>query len=504
MNKVLLIILDGYGKAADSEGNAIAQANTPTLDQLEAEVPHCLLKADSEAVGLPANTMGGSEVGHYTIGAGRIVLQSLPYINKQITTGDFFENPVLLDAIKVVQTNNSTLHLVGMISDAGVHSHINHLFALLELAKQKQVAKVCIHAITDGRDVPERSASKYLEEIQTKIQQQGLAEVGDLIGRYYAMDRDQNWDRTEKAFKLYTEGNGETSSDPISALNNFYDNSKESDYYLPPQAVTNNQIKSNDAVIFFNYRTDRAKQLTDAFTQANFTHFKRNLDPLPHFVCFGEYSQIAPVAFPAPKTTDNLGKIVSDAGLKQLRIAETEKYPHVTFFFNSQNKEPNANEDRILVPSPKVASYAEQPEMSAKEITAKLLPELAQQKYEFIVLNFANLDLVGHSGKIEPTIKATEVVDECLSQILPAAKQNNYSVVITGDHGNAEEMLYTNGEACPSHSMNPTQCFVITNQFEHYQLNSQNQGLQDIAPTILQLLGLAQPTSMTGKSLISR
>jgi len=507
-NKVILIILDGYGKGKEYEGNAIYKANTPFLDNLEANVPHTLLKADSEAVGLPANTMGGSEVGHYTMGAGQIVMQSLPYINNQIESGQFFENKELLGAINHAKENNSSLHLVGMISDAGVHSHIDHLYALIQLAKKHNLTKVYIHAIADGRDVPERSALDFINQIEQKISTLGLGEITDVIGRYYAMDRDENWERTEQAYKLYTLGDGEAGAlplSPLSALTTFYQSSKESDYYLPAQKTADANtglITGNDSVIFFNYRTDRAKQLTDAFTLEQFDHFKRDLEPLPYFVCFGEYTKIAPVAFKSQKVTQNLGKIISDANLHQLRIAETEKYPHVTFFFNSQNKEPYPQEDRIMIPSPKVASYAEKPEMSAIQLTDRLIPEIEQNKYDFIALNYANMDLVGHSGDIPATITACEIVDQCLAKLVPIAQKNGYSIVITGDHGNADEMTYKDGEVCPSHSMNPTQCFVLTDKYKTYTLNQNNNGLQDLAPTILELMALDKSNTMTGESLI--
>ncbi len=505
--KVLLIILDGYGKAPCGPGNAIELADTPTLDFLEKHNAKVLLKADSEAVGLPANTMGGSEVGHYTIGAGKVIMQSLPMINQQIEDGTFFQNKALLDAVSHVKTNNSCLHLIGMISDAGVHSHLEHLGALLKLAQQEKVEKVYIHAIADGRDVPERSVIKYLKRIQELISEHKVGKITDLIGRFYAMDRDNNWQRTESAFKLYTDPNFAHESLKNSteeALTDFYTTSKESDYYLTANKIDSANeglITGEDSVIFFNYRTDRAQQLTDAFTKNEFTHFKRDLKKLPFFVCFGEYSQVAAVAFPADKAEHNLASHLSSLGLKQLRIAETEKYPHVTFFFNSQNKEPYKNEERILIPSPKVPSYCEKPEMSAPEITEVLIPEIKKENYDLIVTNFANLDLVGHSGNLEATIKATEVVDQCLSKILPLAKEHKYHIVITGDHGNADEMLYEDGSPCPSHSMNPTQCIIIP--FDDRQLNVVNElrGLQDIAPTVLKLMNIDVPTTMTGTPL---
>lgn len=505
--KVVLVILDGYGKGPSDETNAIYLANTPTLDQLEANAPHTLLKADSEAVGLPANTLGGSEVGHSTIGAGRVIYQTLEMINQEIKSGEFYQKQPFKTACKITNDNSSVLHLIGMISDGGIHSHLDHLFALLEMAKQNGVNKVAIHAIADGRDVPEKSVYTYLEQIDQKIQEIGLGEVVDLIGRYYAMDRDNNWDRTEQAYKLYTLGEGqliEKTRDQILAQ---YNETENTDYYLQAKKFNSSSdslVKSEDSVIFFNFRTDRSKQLTDAFTLTEFNHFKTELNPLPYFVCFGEYSSVAPVVFSPVLLDNNLGDVIGQAGLKQLRIAETEKYPHVTFFLNSQKKELCPGEDRILIDSPKVPSYAEMPEMSAYQITDRLIPEIESQKYDFIAVNYANMDLVGHSGDMQATIKAVEVVDSCLAKVLETAKSNNYAVVITGDHGNADEMIYHNGahkgESCPAHSFNPTQCFVISENTS--ALRSGDKHMHDIAPTILKLMNLPQPPEMTGQSLI--
>jgi 2,3-bisphosphoglycerate-independent phosphoglycerate mutase len=505
--KVLLVILDGYGKGPSDDTNAIYLANTPTLDRLEATAPHTLLKADSEAVGLPANTLGGSEVGHSTIGAGRVIYQTLEMINQEIKSGEFYQKQPFKTACKIANDNNSVLHLIGMISDGGIHSHLNHLYALLEMAKQNGVKKVAIHAIADGRDVPEKSVFNYLEQIDQKIQEIGLGEVVDLIGRFYAMDRDNNWERTEQAYKLYTLGVGQLIEKKREQILAQYNETENTDYYLQAKkfnSSTDSLVKSEDSVIFFNFRTDRSKQLTDAFTLTEFNHFKTELNPLPYFVCFGEYSSVAPVVFSPVLLNNNLGDVIGKAGLKQLRIAETEKYPHVTFFLNSQKKELCPGEDRILIDSPKVPSYADQPEMSAHQITDRLIPEIESQKYDFIAVNYANMDLVGHSGNMQATIKAVEVVDSCLAKVLESAKQNNYAVVITGDHGNADEMIYHNGahkgEYCPAHSFNPTQCFVIS---DHAQtLRSGDKHMHDIAPTILKIMNLPQPQEMTGQSLI--
>ncbi len=503
MSKAILIILDGYGIAPPGPGNAIELANPETLKRLETEVPHTLIRADSETVGLPPNTLGGSEVGHFTMGAGTVIFQSLSIIDDTIESGEFFDKEEFKKATQVVKDNDSTLHLIGMISDKGIHAHINHLFALMQFAKQQGISKVAIHAIADGRDVPERSVKGFLESIEAKIEELGLGEIIDLVGRYYAMDRDNNWDRTEQAYKLYTISEGKHIS--IEEASDQYNEEEDTDYYLKAKKFTDNPVKSDDAVIFFNYRTDRAKQLTDAFTLKEFDHFDRAENPLPYFVAFGDYTKAAPVAFPPPQVETNIGKYLSEKGLKQLRIAETEKYPHVTFFFNSQDKEPYEGEDRIVVDSPKVASYADAPEMSAKGVTSKVIEQIDAEKYDLIVLNYANLDLVGHSGEIDATVKATQCVDKCLGEVLKAAEAHGYSVIITGDHGNADQMYYPDSdEICPAHSMNPTRCYVITDKYSDYKVKQEGAELKDIAPTLLDLMGLDMPSSMTGTSLIEQ
>jgi 2,3-bisphosphoglycerate-independent phosphoglycerate mutase len=506
--KAILVILDGYGKTENTKGNAISLAKTPYLDYLEETYPHTLLKTDSEAVGLPPHTMGGSEVGHYTMGAGQIIRQSLPNIDHHIETGDFFQNEALLKAIENVQKNDSSLHLLGMLSDAGIHSHIRHLFALLDLVKQNNLEKVFIHVIADGRDVAERSLSSYIALLENKIEELGLSskvKITDIIGRYYAMDRDENWDRTKAATDLYTQVTNQTYPSPLEAIKAYCQESEESDYYFTPKKIGDPKqglITEKDSIVFFNYRTDRAVQLTQVFVDPDFTAYQKPLSESPNFVCFGEYSNQADIAFTSPKNIPNLGKLLSQQGLKQLRISETEKFPHVTFFFNSQEKEAYPGEDRMEIPSPKVPSYAEAPAMSAIPLTEELIKQIKSQKYDLIVVNFANLDLVGHSADIEATIKATETVDSCLSKFIPIALENSYSLVVNGDHGNAEEMLTPEGEATASHSMNPTQVFVITQEYKAYSLKNKNHGLSDIAPTLLDLMNVDKPETMTGQSLI--
>lgn len=511
MKKVLLIILDGFGEGKDYAGNAITRAKTPTLDELRKKYPWTLLKASGEAVGLPKDTQGGSEVGHFTIGAGRVVFQSLEEINRSIRDKSFFEKPALLEACKRVnKTPKAALHLLGMISDPGVHSHLPHMFALLELAKRENVKEIFIHAITDGRDVHERSADGFIKQIQDCIRKLGLdgrARIATIVGRYFAMDRDTNWDRTEKAYDLYTLGTGIKEKDPLEAIRNAYKRGIKTDYYIDPIILDEHgAIKNKDSVIFWNYRTDRARQLTWAFTGENDPQtgralgFKPKKTVRPYFVCMGPYSEEAPVVFPAPIVKNNLGETISRAGLAQLRIAETEKYAHVTFFFNSQIEEPYPGEERLLIDSPKCPSYAEKPEMSAHGITDAIMPKLDSRKYAFIALNFANCDLVGHSGDFKATVKAVETIDECLGRIVPAALQNDYSVLITGDHGNAEYMIYEeNEEQCPSHTTNPVPLVVAGCQNAKLKPNGE---LENIAPTILKIMGVSKPEEMTGESLI--
>ena len=455
-------------------------------------------------MGIPKGTQGGSEVGHLTIGAGRIVLQPLLQIDNAIKDGSFFKKKALLAAAAHATKKNSAFHILGMISDQGVHSDIRHALALLDFAKKQGLTKVYVHAISDGRDVPPESVKPFLRQLQKHMKKLGVGQLATLVGRYYAMDRDKNLNRTAVAYDLYTKGKGAHESDPIKAVDTAYKAGLESDYYLKPILLNKDGlIHKDDAVVFFNFRTDRAAQLTDQFT----TKLK------PHFVAFGPYTTKAPVVFPQTVVKNNLGFVLNHEvpgggkKLKQLRIGETEKYAHVTFFFNSQVKEPFPTETRILVKSPKCPSYATKPEMSAPEITKKLLKEIPKD-YSLIALNFANLDLVGHSGDFKATVKAVEVIDDCLSKIIPAAQAAGYAVLITGDHGNAEYMIYEQtGGACPSHTRNPVPLIFISSAKPPLTLKKTSHskataGLRDIAPTILKLLDLKIPKEMTGKSLV--
>jgi 2,3-bisphosphoglycerate-independent phosphoglycerate mutase len=486
-NKVLLCVLDGYGHGEDYDGNAITRSNTPFIDELIEKHPNSLLDASGESVGIPAGTQGGSEVGHLTMGAGRVVLQPLMMIDKSIETGEFFQKPELLEAAKYAKENDTAFHILGMISDQGIHADIDHAFALLDFAKQQGLNKVFVHGVTDGRDVPPKSVKGFLESLQVKLEETGGV-LATLIGRFYAMDRDSNEDRTKKGFNLLVNGDGEQYSSSTEAIDSAYAAGLESDYYLEPVVLdTSGLIKKEDVVVFFNFRTDRAAALTDMII--------RELGP--HMVVFGAYTEKAPNVFPPQSVEHNLGSTLAENAIKQLRVAETEKFAHVTFFFNSQEKDAYEGEDRIMVQSPKVNSYAEKPEMSAVEVTDKLLPAL-EKDYQFVALNFANLDLVGHSGNFEATVKAVETIDECLARIVPKAIDEDYVVLITGDHGNAEYMKYDDGSDCPSHTRNPVPLIMIGNDFQKLS----DGGLKDLAPTILALMGLSQPNAMTGENLL--
>ncbi len=501
MNKVILTILDGFGEAKDAPGNAITQADTPNIDRLRKEYPFGILQSSGEAVGLTAGSMGGSEVGHFTMGAGRIVPQFLLAINQDITSGAFFEKKELLEVCHYAKNNQKVLHLIGMISDKGVHSHIDHLFALLDLAKKEGLSKVYIHCISDGRDVRERSVKTFLEKIQNKIDSLSLGKIVSIIGRYYAMDRDKNWNRTEIAYQLLIHAKGKFFDDSKKAIDYFYEQDADlTDYYLPAISLDSEAvILEDDAVIFFNYRTDRTKQLTASFVNPDFNYFKRSFRQI-HFICMGPYSDYAPIVYDVPKIKNNLAQYLSKNGIHQLRIAETEKYAHVTFFFNSQNEDAVDGEDHIMIHSPKVPSYDEKPEMSAYQITEAVLDALEDSKHEVIIMNFANCDLVGHSGNLQATIRAVEVVDDCVGQIYEKAMQKDYTLMLTADHGNADEMLYPDGSSKPAHSMNPV-ILLIADPKKKIQ-SVHDGGLADIAPTLLKILGLKPADEMTGKLLI--
>jgi len=511
MSRVILVVRDGWGHTHETRGNAVHIARTPNHDHYTETRPWTLLQCTGHAVGVPEGTQGGSEPGHLTMGAGRVVWQPLEVINRSIQDGSFHENHALVEATEHCNRHSTSLHLMGLHSDQGIHATTPHLYALLELAAKKGLENVYIHCFLDGRDVPEHSAKTYIAETLKRTEETGTGRIASIMGRYYAMDRDTNWDRTKKAYDLLTQGAGHRETYPLEAIDNAYRRGDETDYYVEPIAIVGQDgrpvatIEDGDSVIFWNFRSDRARQITYALTQPDFDEFPRTKTPGIRFTCMSVYDQHLglPVAYPQKEVDNNLGQVLAAHGLRQLRIAETEKYAHVTFFFNSQVEEPSPGEDRILVPSPKVPSYEDQPEMSAPEITEKLIPEIRRGHYDFILVNYANGDLVGHSANLEAGIKAAETVDRCVGQVVEAGLEKGYTVMVTGDHGNIETMFYPDGEPNPSHGLNPVPFILISDESKLRNAKlRQGQGLSSIAPTILQLLGLEAAPEMTGESLI--
>ncbi|MCZ8513932.1 2,3-bisphosphoglycerate-independent phosphoglycerate mutase [Paenibacillus filicis] len=505
---VALIILDGFGLRGDVQGNAVAQANKPNYDRYWETYPHTTLTACGEAVGLPKGQMGNSEVGHLNIGAGRIVYQDLTRISKSIRDGEFFENETILGAIRHAQTNGKKLHLYGLLSDGGVHSHIEHLFALLEVCKKENFHEVYIHAFLDGRDVAPDSAVKYMDQLVSKIQELGVGKIATVQGRYYAMDRDKRWERTEKSYRAMVYGEGPHYTDPLKAIKESYEKSVFDEFVMPTVIVEDGDkpvglVESGDAVIFFNFRPDRAIQLSQVFTNSDFRGFDRG-DKFPqglYYVCLTLFSESVDgfVAY-KPKNLDNtLGEVLVQNNLKQLRIAETEKYPHVTFFFSGGRDVELPGETRILINSPKVATYDLKPEMSAYEVAAAAVAEIEAERQDVIILNFANPDMVGHSGLLEPTVKAIEVTDACLGQVVEAILAKGGVALITADHGNADVVTNPDGTRNTAHTTNPVP-FIVTDK--HVTLRTDGI-LADIAPTMLQFLSVSQPEEMTGKTIIA-
>ena len=505
---LILIIMDGFGISENNETsqkiNAIKFAKTPNLDEIFKSNPYTLIKASGEAVGLPEGQMGNSEVGHMTMGSGRIIYQDFTRISKSIENKEFFQNEILNDAIDYALKNNSSLHLMGLLSSGGVHSHIEHLYALVELAKKRGLSKIFIHAFLDGRDTSPNSGIDFIKDCEKKLKEYETGKIATICGRYYAMDRDNRWDRIEKAYNLLTVGAGEKTEDPVLAVKNFYEKNITDEFMAPILIDKNGVIDDNDSVDFFNFRPDRARELTRAFTEKNFEGFKRqkkfkNL----HFVCMTQYDKsfkAVKVAFPENKIKDNLGEVLSKNNLSQLRIAETEKYAHVTFFFNAGRELPFSGEDRILIPSPKVATYDLQPEMSAVKITEKTLDDLENLNHDVIILNFANCDMVGHTGNFKATTKAVEKVDSCVGKIIKKIKEKQGVAIITADHGNAEKMQNENGEVFTAHTTNKVPfCIVGYN----CKLKSGG-GIANIAPTILEILNIEKPKEMTEESLIEK
>ena len=506
---VVLMVLDGYGLSDHKEGNAIAMANTPVMDKLMAECPFVKGAASGLAVGLPDGQMGNSEVGHMNIGAGRIIYQDLTRITKAIADGDFFKNKVLLSAIENCKKNDSDLHLWGLLSDGGVHSHIEHLYGLLELCKKENFDRVYVHAFLDGRDTPPASGKDYIEQLLAKMKEIGVGKIASLSGRYYAMDRDNRWDRVEKAYAALVYGEGNEAADAVEAIQASYDNDKTDEFVIPTVIKKDGQpvgtVKANDSVIFFNFRPDRAREITRAMCDPEFTGFERRNGVFPlTYVCFTEYDETIPgkiIAFHKEEITNTFGEFLAANGLTQLRLAETEKYAHVTFFFNGGVEVPNKGEDRILVKSPAVATYDLQPEMSAPEVGEKLVEAIKSDKYDVIIINFANPDMVGHTGVQEAAIKAVETVDTCVGNAVAALKEVDGQMFICADHGNCEQLIdYETGEPYTAHTTNPVP-FILVNYDPAYTLR-EGGCLADIAPTLIEMMGMEQPAEMTGKSLI--
>ncbi len=506
---VVLMILDGYGLNEKKEGNAVSIANTPVMDKLTAEYPFARGNASGMAVGLPDGQMGNSEVGHLNMGAGRIVYQELTRITKEIQDGTFFENPALLDAVNNCKKNNSSLHMYGLLSDGGVHSHNTHLYALLELAKRNGLSKVYVHAFLDGRDTPPASGKGYVEQLEDKMKELGVGEVASVSGRYYAMDRDNNYDRVQFAYNALTKGEGQTAASAAEAVQNSYDKD-ETDEFVRPTVVMKDgapvaTVKDGDSIIFFNFRPDRAREITRSFCDDDFKGFERGKRLDITYVCFSDYDPTIPnkeIAFHKISVTNTFGEWLAANGMKQARIAETEKYAHVTFFFNGGVEEPNEGEDRILVNSPKdVATYDLKPQMSAYEVCDKLVEAIKSGKYDVIIINFANPDMVGHTGVLEAAVKAVEAVDECVGKAVRAVRETDGVLFICADHGNAEQLIdYETGEPFTAHTTNQVP-FVLVNYDPAYGLR-ENGCLADIVPTLIEVMGMEQPAEMTGKSLL--
>jgi 2,3-bisphosphoglycerate-independent phosphoglycerate mutase len=513
MRRVILVVRDGWGYTEKTKGNAVHMARTPVDDGLMETRPWVLLKCTGDAVGVPEGTQGGSEPGHLTMGAGRVVLQPLEEINRGIEDESFYSNPALLEAVYSCKRNRGRLHLMGLLSDQGIHSTTAHLYVLLELARRESLDAVFIHCFLDGRDAPERSARKYLRETSRRAEEIGVGRIASIVGRYYAMDRDTNWDRTEKAYDLLTLGIGYGENAPLKAVTEAYRRGDNTDYYIEPTVMNDENgkpvatIDDGDSVIFWNFRSERARQITYALTQPEFDAFPRKKIPQIHFTCMSVYDQRLdlPIAFPQKKVEDNLGQVVASHGLKQLRIAESEKYAQVTFFFNSQEEEANPGEDRIMVPSLKVPSYEDEPVMSAYGVTERLILEIQKGFYDFILVNYANGDLVGHSANYVAGLLAVETVDSCIGRLVDEALTMDYTVLVTGDHGNIETMLYPDGEPNPSHGLNPVPFILVSDDLvlKGAELR-RGEGLASVAPTILDLMGLEKPLEMTGKSLLTK
>lgn len=502
MNKPLaLIIMDGFGERRAKKGNAIEAAKTPHLDKIFKQSPTTLLGASGMDVGLPDGQMGNSEVGHTNIGAGRIVYQELTRITKSIADGDFFENETLLGAVRNCQQDSQpTLHIFGLLSDGGVHSHIDHIFGLLELAKRNGLWKVCVHCFMDGRDTPPQSGADYIKQLQAKLDELGIGCIATIEGRYFAMDRDNRWDRVEKAYNVIVRGEGPHDPDAVHAMEASYAAGVTDEFIEPVIITEGSHVRPGDSVVFANFRPDRAREITRAIVDPSFDGFAAKPVGV-HFVCMTQYDATMPgveVAFKPQSLTNTFGEYIAEKGLKQLRIAETEKYAHVTFFFNGGVETEYKNEDRALIKSPAVATYDLQPEMSAPEVTKEVVKRIASGAYDVIILNFANCDMVGHTGVFEAAVKAVETVDTCVGEVVAAIEKAGGTAMITADHGNADQMLETDGKTpFTAHTTNPVPFTIVG-----FKGKLRKGCLADIAPTMLELLELPQPAEMTGKSLI--
>lgn len=508
---VVLMVLDGYGLNDRTEGNAIAMADTPVMDKLMKECPFVPGNASGLYVGLPDGQMGNSEVGHMNIGAGRIIYQDLTSITKAIEDGDFFKNEAMLEAISNCKKNNSDLHLWGLLSDGGVHSHNTHLYGILELCKKEGLNNVYVHPFLDGRDTPPASGKDYVEQLVDKMAEIGVGKVASVCGRYYAMDRDNRWDRVEKAYAALVYGEGEKGTDPVQAIADSYDKEVTDEFVLPTVIMDGDKpvatVKPNDSVIFFNFRPDRAREITRAFCDDEFDGFERKNGCMPlTYVCFKDYDESIPnkiIAFKKQEIKNTFGEYLAANGKKQLRLAETEKYAHVTFFFNGGIEEPNKDEDRTLVKSPAVATYDLQPEMSAPEVGEKLDAAITCGEYDVIIINFANPDMVGHTGVISAAVKAVERIDACVGSAVAAVKKVDGVLFICADHGNAEKMIdYETGEPHTAHTTNPVP-FILVNYDKNVKLR-EGGCLADIVPTLLEIMELKKPSEMTGESLLVR
>ena len=514
---VVLIVLDGWGVYQEYPGNAVALANTPTFDSLIAEYPATTLRASDEAVGLPWGEAGNSEVGHLSLGLGRILYQGLPRIDKDISDHSFYENEVLLEVAAHVKKNNSRLHYIGLVSNGGVHASIDHLYALVTFAQKQNIKELYLHVILDGRDTSYNAGLNFVKGVENTLKEKGVGKIATVSGRSFTMDRNNNWDRTEKAYQAIVEGKGETASDAIVAVEKSYKKKVYDEEFVPTVIDKNGMVKENDAVIFFNFRPDRARQLTKAFVEVGFSNFKREYLNNLLFATFVVYEKGLPVKvlFPPYVIKECLGVVLANNGLKQLRIAETEKYAHVTYFFNGGIEKPNEGEERILIPSPAVASYDLKPEMSAFEVTKKLVEAIESDKYDFILVNYANADMVGHTGNLPAAIKAVEAVDKCLSKVVRSVLLKNGLALVTADHGNAEVMFnMQTGQIDKEHTSNPVPFILVGKEYAGRNVGwpdlinndltlVQPQGfLSDIAPTILGLMGLERPKEIRGMNLV--